>query len=1218
MSESKEADADVGEVETWHQLPREIIARIEASSRVDLSAAPTGALAWLLCRCWMRSAQRRVVITSDNDSAQRLAASLRFFLPISTQAESPVLEFPAPDTSPFLPVAADRRATMDRMQVLSTLADAGAWSFIVAPVAAVLTRSPPLSAVQNRCALLHQGEEHDPSDVMRALVDSGYLRTPVAEDAGTFAARGAILDIYPAGAGQAPVRLEFDDWLVRRIQHYDPDTQRSTSEAASASFTPARALLWGDAEVSLASRALRALCDRFDYPTVQATALVDDLTSGRSFPGADAFLPALYPKLSCLWDYTGADTPYVIHEPDQVGKAASRWRHDASIDRQSRVAEGGPAYETDELVASLDEFAVALEQRSSLWNHGLAIVGDANPAPDGETPEAVWQRLVAPASEMLSLGAQDQTEARTAIRGRRKTAGAEGALLPLAEACEAWLEDGLRAFVASRSRTQADRIVSLLSAYDLPLRRPADFRAKLLEEAAPRKLEVVVGALSEGFVLPTAGLAFITESEIFGERRQRRARRKASTKSANAFLEDLRELTLGDYVVHREHGIGCYQGIERKVLGVSRQEELHGREPPSLEVLIIAYQSGDKLFLPVTRLNQIQKFSSKEGQAPKLDKLGGQTFARTKARVRKRVRDIADQLLKLYAERANASREALPTPGAEYEEFEATFPYEETRDQRRAIDDVLSDLESGVPMDRLVCGDVGFGKTEVALRAAFRAAMSGRQVAILCPTTVLCHQHFQTFRNRLADYPLRVESLSRFVDRKAQKRNLSDLKAGTIDIIVGTHRLLSKDVHFDRLGLLVVDEEQRFGVTHKERIKELRKDVDVLTLSATPIPRTLQMAVGGLRDLSLITTPPVDRRAVRTFVCRWDDHLIREAIRRELRRGGQAFFVYNRIEGLYERAARLQELVPEARIAVAHGQLNERLLETLMVDFVAGEYDILCSTAIIESGLDIPRANTMLIDRADIFGLSQLYQLRGRVGRSRERAYCYLITPADNRLSDDARFRLQALERFTELGSGFQIASLDMELRGAGDILGAEQSGAVSAVGLEIFSQMLQEAVAQLEGRPAAHAIDPELSLEGDLHIPESYVDDVGLRLSLYKRLASAEDDDVIDELAAEMEERFGPAPSAARAFVAAMRLRPRLRTLHVLGCEASKQRVTLHLRQDTPLDPRMVMGLVANGSGLWKLTPDMKLTRRFKDTGPNPTARVVEVLDELMKVSKS
>lgn len=499
------------------------------------------------------------------------------------------------------------------------------------------------------------------------------------------------------------------------------------------------------------------------------------------------------------------------------------------------------------------------------------------------------------------------------------------------------------------------------------------------------------------------------------------------------------------------------------------------------------------------------------------------------------------------------------------------------------------------------------------MRAAFRVAMAGRQVAVLCPTTVLAQQHAHSFRERMAGYPIEIRQLSRFVPKEEQGKVLAALKEGRVDVVIGTHRLLSKDVHFKNLGLLVVDEEQRFGVAHKERIKTLRAQVDVLTLSATPIPRTLQMAVSGLRDLSLITTPPVDRRAVRTFVTRWDPHVIGEAIKRELARGGQAFVVHNRIESLSERAARIQEMVPEARIATAHGQMNEALLEKVMNDFIEGRYDVLCSTAIIESGLDIPRANTMIIDRADTYGLAQLYQLRGRVGRSKERAYCYLVAPPPTVMSDEARLRIAALERFTELGSGFKVASLDLELRGAGDVLGAEQSGTVNAVGFELFMKMLEEAVAELRGTPVSHEIDPELNVDTPLLLPDDYIEDVGVRLSLYKRFASGESESHVEAIAEEMEDRFGPPPEAARTFVRAMALKPELRRLRVLGCEAGRSRVTLHLADDSPIDLARLVALIARDKGRLRLTPDRKLSARFDEQGEGDAIdRVQALLREL------
>jgi len=523
-------------------------------------------------------------------------------------------------------------------------------------------------------------------------------------------------------------------------------------------------------------------------------------------------------------------------------------------------------------------------------------------------------------------------------------------------------------------------------------------------------------------------------------------------------------------------------------------------------------------------------------------------------------------------------------------------------------------------MDRLVCGDVGFGKTEVAIRAAFRAAAQGRQVAVLCPTTVLAQQHLNSFRARMESYPFVIHGLSRFQSKTEQQDTLRKLRSGGVDIVIGTHRILSKDVHFKALGLLVVDEEQRFGVTHKERIKQLKTTVDVLTLSATPIPRTLQMAVSGLRDISIIGTAPVDRRAIRTIVTRQDEGVLREAVRREMSRGGQTFFVYNRIEGLYERSARLQQLVPEARIAVAHGQMSESALERTMLDFVEGQYDVLATTAIIESGLDIPRANTMIIDRADMFGLGQLYQLRGRVGRSRERAYCYLVVPPVSAMTDEARARLEAIEQHSDLGAGFHIASLDLELRGAGDLLGREQSGNVASVGFDLFHQMLEDAVHELRGEAVVHEIEPELNFDVEALLPEEYIADIGVRLSFYKRLASATDEQEVEDLGVELEDRFGPPPESARRLVHLMRLKTELRKLRVLGCEANARAVTLHLADDHRLDPNEIIALVQRRGSPYKVSPDMRLSRKVTDhdTWKNGLDALETVVAELQRVIRS
>ena len=1187
----------------------DLLESLATQRRTDVSGLPPGALALLLARAALP--EPTIVVVDDGATAARMAADLTFFVGATPEDQTlgQVLSYPAVETTPYLPVAPDRRAAMDRMAVLHHLATSLPWRFLVAPAPALLRRVPPRAAVASRSVVVRAEDEIDRDSLVRTMIEGGYLRVPVAEDPGTFAVRGSLLDVYPPEATH-PARIELDDWLVLSIKLFDPDDQRTLRSVPAVHIHPVRDTLFGPDEIARARDGVRQLCDEVNLPTSRARQLVDDLASGRAFYGIEGFLPAFHAGLETLLDHAGPAARIVVLDPTAVGAAVRHELAHARADWEVTRQEGTPAFPPPAHYMDEEELGREIDARPVLVVHRL-VVGGAAEAGEAEGSPLVVLETVDP-ERVLGLAGEDQSALVAEIKAQRSTRASTDSLAPLSARARAWLDAGLRVIFAARTHTQAERLVSLLRGHDLPVRTKAWTTGELPDRKLREEVEVVVGGLRSGFVLATEALCFVTEEEIFGERSHRTGEGRRRER-ARPFLEDLRELRVGDYVVHVDHGVGRYLGLEHKKIGQSQLERMLGHDPHAVEVLVLEYGGGDRLYLPVTRLNQIEKLSGKEGAQPKLDRLGGRTFDRTKARVRQQVQRIADELLRLYAQRAASTRAPLSGAGREYAELEASFAFEETPDQARAIEDVLGDLLRDRPMDRVVCGDVGFGKTEVALRAAFRVGMTGKQVALLCPTTVLAQQHFLTFRDRLQEYPLRVAVLSRFVQRTDQAAVLAGLKDGSVDVVIGTHRLLSKDVHFKSLGLLVVDEEQRFGVTHKERIKRLRAEVDVLTLSATPIPRTLQMAIGGLRDLSLITTAPVDRRAVRTFVSRWDDQVIREAIRREVSRGGQVFFVHNRIEGLYERATRVQQLVPEARVAVAHGQMKESSLERVMTDFVEGRYDVLCSTAIIESGLDIPRANTILIDRADIFGLAQLYQLRGRVGRAKERAYCYLLTPPPSAMTDDARYRIEALERFTELASGFHVASLDMELRGAGDLLGVEQSGTVSAIGFDLFLRMLEEAIAQMRGEPVVHDVDTELTFDVEHHLPEEYIDDVGLRLSFYKRFASAPTEDDVRDLAVEMEDRFGRPPSSATRLVRVMALKPALRDLRALGCEATSTRVTLHLREDTPLDPAKVLELVGQPRSPYKLTPDMKLTRRFVAAeGADAIARVEQLLSDL------
>jgi len=1180
---------------------RDVAAQVSALDRTSKDrvlhvAGTAGCMSALVARSIAVADKRPVVcVTADIEAARSLVDDLNFVCGnrANETAQGAVLSFTPPEASPYADVNPDRRGAMSRLVTLFHLAQKLPWRFLVVPAAGLARRVVPRSEVERHSDLILAEQEIDRDKLIARLSAAGYLRAPLVEDPGSFAVRGSVLDLWPPSS-ELPVRIELYGDLVLSLRPFDPSLQRSVGapddgdeparfesparskprELKELWVPPVRETILTPAAVDRAREVVRSLCDKVDLPSSRARALVEDVTSGRAFFGAEGFLPAYY-ALETLFDYLPDDALFLLDDPVSITRAARE-----EIDRaKSDAANKGsaPHLPFEELYQDEADIASGIGAHRVLSLHRAAI--------GGRSDARDLTRFEAAPEDTPSLAARDQGDLERAVGAARSSRGKHGALDPLLDRLAAWRDAGLFVFLAARNETQGERLMSLIRHREFACTlRSGPFDPSLLD--APRASAdpvVVIGPLARGVVAPAEGLVLVTEEEIFG-RRVHRAKGRAPSRGAKPFLEDLRALAVGDHVVHVEHGIGKYLGLLHKDIGGL-----------TVDLLLVEYAAGDKLYLPVYRLNQIQKWSGGEG-TPKLDRLGGQTFSKTKQRVEKQVRQMADELLRLYAERQAMPGDALPDPDDDYRAFEATFPFDETPDQARAIDEVFKDLETPRPMDRLVCGDVGFGKTEVAIRAAFRAAQAGKQVAVLCPTTVLAQQHSLSFEARMREYPIKVKSLSRFQTKTEQADVVRGLKDGTVDIVIGTHRLLSKDVHFKRLGLLVVDEEQRFGVTHKERIKQLRRNVDVLTLTATPIPRTLQMAVSGLRDMSLIATAPVDRRAIRTIVTRADEAVVREAIRRELARGGQIFYVYNRIDGIHERAARVQALVPDARVAVGHGQMAEAALEQTMFDFIEGRYDVLVSTAIIESGLDIPRANTIIIDRADIFGLAQLYQLRGRVGRSKDRGYCYLIVPPPSSMTDEARARVEALERHTDLGSGFQIASLDLELRGAGDLLGAEQSGSVASVGFDLFCQMLEEAVHELRGEPIVHDVEPELSFDVEALLPEDYIADVGVRLSLYKRLASADSSDDVSDLASEMEDRFGPPPPEARQLVHLMRIKTELRRLRVLGCEASEKSVTLHLREDTPIDPAKLTALVTKKGSPYRVTPDMRVTRRMTD----------------------
>ncbi len=1122
-------------------------------------------------------------VVADEETAEARTHDVGFFLPPLPAGDDPlappsVLELPAPDSSPYAEMQPDRATTLRRMAALFRLSRGFAPRVLVASAAALFRRVVPRVPFESLCERIAAKATLDRDAIVGALLRAGFSRASVVEDAGTFAVRGAVVDLYPP-VYRHPIRIELDGDQVESIRLYDAATQRTLRPLDAVHFHPVRETIATEGADPRAR--ILAAADAAVTPSSKIRRLLEQIEEGETFFGIEALAPAFHARMSSLFDYLPEDALCVIEDPEAVIEEARRQSSRLREAAAARQAEHRLALPALDFVLGEDEASAALASRRRLELRPIEIAR-FDVAPDAPP------RVYVQATPHTTLRAELQQARAEAVGSQRETQGNIDIEVdigrPLRDRLRAWLDAGQRVRVVAPSRMHADRLVGLFRALGLAADvLPGDggdlFSAETGARRAP--LAVQTGPLRRGFALPADRLIVVAEEEIFGPRSLR------ETKPVKTpALGDLGEIAEGDYAVHDEHGIGRYVGLKKlTVRGVPQ------------DFMQLEYDGGS-VYVPVYRIGMVHRYSGGDTDAVRLDKLGLRTWQDKRRRVSMEARKIAEELMQLYAQRAALAGHAFPAPDAVFRAFEETFPFEETPDQEKAIDTVIADMQAGVPMDRLICGDVGYGKTEVALRASLLAVLGGKQVAVLAPTTVLAEQHFVTFSDRFADFPVRVAVLSRFRTKAEQQKTLAGLTEGKIDVVVGTHRILSRDVRFRDLGLLVVDEEQRFGVGHKERLKELRTQVDVLTLTATPIPRTLQMAMGGLREISIIATPPADRLAIRTFVCRFDRELLGEALRRERARGGQIFFVHNRIENLAEWAAKIRDLAPEGtRVAVAHGQMPEGELEKVMVDFVDGRYDVLACTTIIESGLDIPRANTMIVNHADRFGLAQLYQLRGRIGRSRERAFCYLVVPEETRMTPEAAKRLAVLQRFTELGAGFQVATHDLEIRGAGELLGERQHGAVAAVGFDTYARILEEAVAELRGEPIKAEHDPEISVDVPAFLPDDYVPDTGQRLDFYRRLAQARGEDDVRATLAELEDRYGPLPEEAELLGEVMVDKTLVRALGALGYELGPARLVVSLGSEPALDPAKVLRLVQAKGSRFKLTPDMRLGYTFDET---------------------
>jgi transcription-repair coupling factor (superfamily II helicase) len=1138
-----------------------------AGPRVRVYGAEGAFLALAVSRLAQAGEKPLVVVTPTEVDAAQLARDLGFFLP-SAHSDDPiqaprVLHLPHLETAPWADVSPDRRAILRRMATLFRLSQGLGGEVLVASAAGLARRVIPRASYSALVDVLQSGEQIDRDRTVEILVRGGYTRAPVVEDPGTYAVRGGVVDLF-VPLYRFPLRLELDGDVVESIRFFDPESQRTMRAVDEVYLHPVRETVLTDGN-RLRERLLEA-GDLASHPSAKTRFLLDQIDKGEDFFGIEALTPAFHARMASLAEYLPNSTRFLIDRPDECREAVEEEWDNGEEAYQARLKEHRLAFPVGDFFLDEKEFSALLASGRSIEAEQLEVAGETIPS--------------------LRIQADPHRELAMEL-SRARAEKHEELLRPLVERLRDWRDEGTRALIVVPNAQHAERLESLLRGYQIV---PVMQRGvvDLFDLKAQRiNVEIVLGTVGHGFHLPLDHVAVLAESEIFGEKAARRP-----VKSAKGALKQdgLKNLEPGAFVVHTLHGVGVYKGLAKLPLRAA------GREVP-VDFLHLEYEGGS-LYLPVWRLNEVQAYAGAEGLKPKLDRLGGLTWEKTRGKIKKEIRQLAEELLQLYAQRKSLPGHSYVLDAhmeTMFREFEATFPFEETPDQQKAIDDVLGDLDETRPMDRLVCGDVGYGKTEVALRAALKVVFGGRQVAVLAPTTVLVEQHAMTFTLRYAGLPVRVASLSRFKSTKEQQDVIKQLADGKVDVVVGTHRLLSADVRFKELGMVVIDEEQRFGVTHKEKLKKLRTQVDVLTMSATPIPRTLHMALMGLREISIITTPPADRLAIRTMVARYNDALIVEGVKRELARGGQLFFVHNRVEDIGEIANKLREILPEVRLAVGHGQMSAEELEKVMVDFVDGKTELLLCTTIIESGLDIPRANTMFVNRADRFGLAQLYQLRGRIGRSRERAYCYLLIPPEDALTHEAKQRLQVLQRFTELGAGFQIASHDLEIRGAGDLLGAKQSGLIAAVGFETYTALLEEAVASLKGEPIHQERDPELTCDLPGFIPDEYCPDVGQRLDFYRRLSSAHDESEVRELVNELADRYGPPPNEVDTLAGIMVVKGLGRRLGARAIELNEARFSLALADDTPLQPQQVMKLVQQKNSPWKLTPDMRLQRAFQ-----------------------
>ncbi len=1099
----------------------------EKSFRIE-GLRDSSSKAFFIARLYQATSKPLTIITAGQDEAEGLLSDINIFLNLNSELQTPnskLYYFPPWETLPYEPISPHKDISGERLKVLSSVIESDGKFILLIPVESIIQRIIPKVVLRETILRFGVKDSLERDVISEYLITGGYKNSDIVEDKGEFSIRGGILDVYPPDSDN-PFRIEFMGDEIESIREFDSATQRSIKDVKEIKIVPARELIITEDRIQKAEdRNIKIITDR--------------IKAGLSIPGIERLAPYFYENMDTLFDYVPSDAIVILDEPSYVHKKIEDFWQLIEKEYEQSIQRKELSPLPTKLYLPEDELKKRLEAGITIQLAALSLSEETIP----------------PLPPLLKggMGGFD-------IKPVEQFKGNFDLFL---EGINKWLGDGFRIIIITHTDGQAERLKEILSENELgaEIEKGASDFTRTLDPLNPRPLQIVIGKLSRGLVISSERLVFITEEDIFGPSRKLKREKRAKRESFSIGLGDLK---IGDYVVHVDYGIGQYIGTK----DISADGVFE-------EFLDIEFADSEKLYIPMEKLKFIQKYTGSGSVTPPLDKLGGTSWAKTKERIKKSIMEMARDLLKIYATREIVKGFAFTPDAHWHREFADSFEYVETEDQLQAIQDVIADMEKDKPMDRLICGDVGYGKTEVAMRAAFKSVFDGRQVAFLVPTTILAQQHFQTFTDRFHLFPMKIDVLSRFKTKREQEKIIKGLEEGSIDVVIGTHRMLQKDIKFKDIGLLIIDEEQRFGVTHKEKLKKLRESVDVLTLTATPIPRTLHMSLMGVRNLSVIETPPQNRLAIKTFVRQFGDEIIKQAIMREMDREGQTFFVHNRVESIYPMAKYLQGIIPNVRLGIIHGQMDERDMEDVMLKFINKEHDVLLCTTIIESGLDIPAANTIIINRADKLGLAQLYQLRGRVGRERHQAYAYLLIPGEDVLSETARKRLLAIEELSDLGAGFKLAARDMEIRGAGNILGDAQSGHISAVGFDLYCKLMEETVKELKGEPPEESIEPSMRLSMKGYIPKEYISDLNQRLDIYKRIDMLERVEDVGRLKDELLDRYGSMPEPVDVLLSTVELKILSKNLKIEKVDMSGDIITLTFNKGTPISAERIMEFV-------------------------------------------